>query len=312
MKRKVVKHGPSTLIISIPSAWAKKYDVKQGDELDVDEQKSRLVIDAKTQQNSKELKIDISNLPKKLIERFFINAYQLGYDKIDITYNDPKICLFLQDKIQQLWGFEIIERNDEGCIIKNIATKIDLDFDKSLRKIFFLVSGIAKTTHEAYKNGDKKLLNNIHYKDIDVNKFAYFCLRTLNKQQYVGGLEEGGHVLYHLIIKIENLADNYKKLSKMLSKIDKDKDIEKLLFELKDHYDDAFDFFYKPHKDKLNKLLEKDKKILRLIKNSFGKTKTVSKLLTLTMLSNINQTVYKIPIRTLNRLDINADFIKKL
>lgn len=307
-----MKHGPSTLIISIPSRWAKKYGIKQGDELDVDEQESRLVIDTKGEKKLPELRIDVSNLSKKLTERFLINAYQLGHDKINITYSNPKICSFLNEKIQQLLGYEIIERSDDGCVIKNIATKIDLDFDKSLKKIFLLVNGIVKTTHEAYKNGDKKLLKNLHYKDIDVNKFAYFCLRTLNKQHYVSCMEEGSHVLYHLIIRIENLADYYKKLSKMLSKIDSDKDIEKLLFELKEHYNDAFDFFYEPQKDKLSNLLDKDKKILKLIKKSFGKTKTVSKLLTLTMLSNINQSIYKIPIRTLNRLNINEDFIKEL
>ena len=33
MKRKVVKHGTSTLTVSLPSLWAKEYGLKPGDEL---------------------------------------------------------------------------------------------------------------------------------------------------------------------------------------------------------------------------------------------------------------------------------------
>ena len=35
MKRKVVQHGPSSLIVSLPNEWIKKNKIKKGDNLDV-------------------------------------------------------------------------------------------------------------------------------------------------------------------------------------------------------------------------------------------------------------------------------------
>ncbi len=44
MKRKVSLHGPSTLTVSLPSKWVKKYCIKKGDELDIEEKNSTLII----------------------------------------------------------------------------------------------------------------------------------------------------------------------------------------------------------------------------------------------------------------------------
>ncbi len=310
MKRKVVKHGPSTLIISIPSVWAKKYNIKQGDELDVDEQMSRLIIDTKKQQKFKELEIDVSKLPKKLIERFLVNIYQLGYDRVNLFYDGLKQYNIIQNKVHYLLGYEIIDRTNENCVIKNIATRMNLDFDKSLKKVFFLVNSMIENTYESYKKDDKKALKNIMHKETYINKFIYYCLRTINKKEYIGTLEEGTHVLYHLLIKIENLADSYKKLSKVLSQSDKDKEIQKLLLSIKNYYGEIHNFFYNPEKEKLHELIEIDEKILKSIKTSFRKTKTMSKLLTLTLLNNIALDMYRFPIRTLNRMKINESFMK--
>ena len=91
MKRKVVKHGPSTLIISIPSGWAKKYSVKQGDELDVDEQGSRLIIDNKGEKQLPEINMDISGLKPKMIRRFYI---------FNINYQNYLVMKLLREQMR--------------------------------------------------------------------------------------------------------------------------------------------------------------------------------------------------------------------
>jgi len=38
MKRKLVKQGGTALTVSLPAKWAKKYDLKAGDEIDLVEE----------------------------------------------------------------------------------------------------------------------------------------------------------------------------------------------------------------------------------------------------------------------------------
>ena len=37
MKRKIVKQGSATMTISLPATWIKKFNLKVGDELEIDE-----------------------------------------------------------------------------------------------------------------------------------------------------------------------------------------------------------------------------------------------------------------------------------
>jgi len=48
MKRKVTLHGPATLSVSLPLKWARMFNVKKGDELEVVEQKDSLLISPST------------------------------------------------------------------------------------------------------------------------------------------------------------------------------------------------------------------------------------------------------------------------
>jgi len=43
MKRKVSQIGPATLMVSLPSKWAKQFGVKKGSELEIEEKGNKLL-----------------------------------------------------------------------------------------------------------------------------------------------------------------------------------------------------------------------------------------------------------------------------
>src|SRR3989344_1396001 len=88
IKRKIVQHGPSTLIISLPSNWVKQNGIKKGDELDVKEEGKTLIVSVDTVATNYSLTEDISGLKPFLVTRFLGRAYQKGYDKIYLTHNN--------------------------------------------------------------------------------------------------------------------------------------------------------------------------------------------------------------------------------
>ena len=89
MKRKVVQHGASTLIISLPNKWAKTNNVKKGTELEVEERGSELVIGADTEAESEKFDINITGR-YKIAHRAISALYKAGYDQLNITFSTPE------------------------------------------------------------------------------------------------------------------------------------------------------------------------------------------------------------------------------
>src|SRR3989338_5912601 len=90
MKRKVVKQGAATLTISLPSKWGKKFDLKNGDELNLEEQGDALIVTNKNIKSLKQRQIDISDL-FPLINIALVKAYQHGHEEIKLVYNNPEL-----------------------------------------------------------------------------------------------------------------------------------------------------------------------------------------------------------------------------
>ncbi|MBI2522896.1 hypothetical protein HYW19_00750 [Candidatus Woesearchaeota archaeon] len=232
----------------MPRKWSQKYSIKKGDELEVEEQGDKIIIQITNSPSNKEITVDLSDLTPRLADRFMARAYQKGYDSITVKYNNPEIAIAVQNKVNELLGFEIMEQTKGTLIIKSISQKLNIDFDSSLRRAFLIVIDMAETCLESYKQGDKKTLENLYYKDFDVNKFCYFCLRYINKGFYG---EFGTYILYYLIEILEDAGDEYKYLASHLAKIKtKKKSLIDILFKVNELTKLGYDFFYKPEKDK--------------------------------------------------------------
>ena len=60
MKRKIIRQGHNTLTITLPTDWAKKLNLNAGDEVDLIEDNSSLVINGKQHNGFKTTTIDIT------------------------------------------------------------------------------------------------------------------------------------------------------------------------------------------------------------------------------------------------------------
>ena len=248
IKRKVIQIANSTQLISLPRKWAQKYDIKKGDELDVEEAGYQLLVKTESSPSTKEIVVDVKGLTPLLADRFVTRSYQKGYDAITAKYDNPEIAIAIQNKVKELLGFDVMEQTKDTLIIKSISSKLNIDFDSSLRRSFLIVLDMADTCLKAFTKGDKKTLENLFYKDFDLNKFCHFCLRFINKGFYT---EPGTHVLYYLIESLEDVGDEYKALADHLSKIKtKKKDLVKALSEVNELTKMSYEFFYKPEKEK--------------------------------------------------------------
>ncbi len=273
MKRKIVKHGPSTFIVSLPSKWVKKYGIDKGDEVEVAERGKTIVVSPEVTRESLGMSSDVSGLIPRLVDRLLARSYQKGYDRIELVHNDPVILETIRTKVPELIGYEIMEQSDKTCIIQSISSRIEIDFDQSLRRAFLLVKQMVESCQEAYKKCDKNALKNLHLKDLEVNRLCYFCLRQINKEHYIEPEKaQQIHILYYIIEILEDLGDACKKLANHLADCcNKNKDFINLLGLIIEQFDISYTYFYKATKDKANDAFNLFKKIDSEIERIAGK-----------------------------------------
>lgn len=260
IKRKVVLHGSSTLTISLPANWAKKFNVKKGDELDVEEQNRELRISTEKEFNRGKKEFSIKDL-KRLGKTYITSSYRQGYDEIGINYDDPNYISVIQKLISEdITGFEIIKQSKNNCLIRDLTGHSKDEFNIVLRRVWLLLTDLSKESLNAFRKNDVDLLKNIEKMDYSINKFSNYCLRLLIKQNHVNFNKTP--LYYHLIKSLEEIADQYKDLCifhlENLEKIDKK--LISIFSEVNDHLNEFHELFYKYDEQKIEDFYYKIKK----------------------------------------------------
>ena len=111
MERKIVQHGPATMMVSLPAKWIKKKGLKKGDSLFVDEKPENLILSLDKKKHKSTTSINLSSLEESSIRTVLTNAYRLGYDKINISFEKKEIFGILNKFVDMtLLGFEITKK----------------------------------------------------------------------------------------------------------------------------------------------------------------------------------------------------------
>lgn len=266
MKRKVFRLGTSTLVVSLPSKWAKKYNLGKGDELETIEKERSITFSTEKEYSQSEIEIDIRGLDKSLIRWYLTGAYVRGYDKIRILFEKQENSSVAQETINYLIGLAIVEQGNSYCIAGEISKTTSSQFDNVFRRIFLLIISVAEDSLTALKKNDKESLKGMERRDYDINKFINFCLRVLNKGTYKG--YDKTLIIYDLLQELEELGDNYKNLALDLLGVD----LKKIRKELKVIFEDInrltrdfYGLFYDFKKEKVLDLHKKKNNILNRI-----------------------------------------------
>ncbi len=232
MKRKVVQHGPATLIVSLPSKWVKKYEVDKGSELEVTEEDNRLIISTDSTPTVQEVSVDITGLDRTSIIYTIRSLYRLGYDNVKVTFKDAEVDYQRENKkvsvlsiihteVNRLIGFEIIQEREHYCEIKDLQTISTKEFDQILRRVFLLLIDASKDFVEGVKTGNVSLLETIDHKHDTITKFVSYCMRILNKKGY--SVPKKTAYYYHIVAYLDMITDVIKYAAQDAIKLKKKK-----------------------------------------------------------------------------------------
>ena len=216
MKRSLVKQGPSTLMISLPSSWIKKFNLEKGDNIELEEIDNNLVISKDEIRTKKETKINLSNYTESSIRTLIINAYRSGYDLVTINFQDEKQFQIINNTINNyLIGFEIIKKEKNKCIIENITEPSENQFEILFRKILYNISSLINTTESRLRNKEEDYTINV----LKIHQYDNFCRRVLSKRNlylnstlfwsFLTLLVHAQRELYHLNKYLDNNKVNF-------------------------------------------------------------------------------------------------------
>jgi len=206
MKRKVIQIANSTQLISLPRKWCLEHGVKKGDELEVEENGNKIQVSTAKDTLLETAKIHFSTA-EMFLQRPLMTFYRMGYDQIDITFDDQKIIQCVQDEIERLMGFEIVSQTDRSCVVKNVASAMDTEFEGILRRIFLMLIEMARDTSEALSKRNYANMEEITKRERLNNKLTIFCERILNKKGFPD--HKRLTFIYYIVCSLEHVADNF-------------------------------------------------------------------------------------------------------
>lgn len=217
MRRKVIQIADSTQLISLPRKWAVRYGIKKGDELEVEEQGSHILIE-KVGESAKPMSIDldITNLDKDTLIFLYRGLYIRGYDEIKFIFNRPtiphhrlnknvKAISVIHGEANRSTGLEIMQERENFCILKRISYYSAKEFDSVLRRSFLLLIDAAQDLYLGAKNKDFILIGTLEEKHDTITKLVLYNLRILNT---IGSKEyKKNFFLYHIVSSLDLIID---------------------------------------------------------------------------------------------------------
>ncbi len=260
MKRKIVRQGNGALTISLPASWTKRLGLKAGQELNVEEKETTLVITAEKREKETII-VDITKLNEVLVWTYLLSAYRNGYDIIKVKHKGEQTKL-IQQVVDAMLGMAITEQNnEETTIVDLMENPADREFASIFRRIFYMLEEMGDCCLEAIKKKQRDNLASIVYQDYNINKFSNFCIRMIKKKFMDGTIE-------YIVSELENIGDEYARLGLNLAKfasIRISKEMINLLREVNELFVNFHKLYYSftddaiveivEHKEKINKKL---------------------------------------------------------
>ncbi|HLC66619.1 MAG TPA: hypothetical protein VJK52_03180 [Candidatus Nanoarchaeia archaeon] len=292
MKRRVMQIADSTQLISLPRKWSLQNSVKKGDELDVELNGNKLLITYGGQQPSRAAMIDFQQLGN-FNKNYLSIAYHMGFDEVEIRFDEPKNFEEIQDRVKDCIGFEIVDQGPQYCLIRSITDVSNDEFDKVLRRVFLMLQALAKNSFDALSRGDFRHLDEVRALERTNNRLTDFCRRTLNKKGYPDAIKLP--IIYSLICDLERIADDYKHICDyyMQHPTKPGEGILRCFVQVNQYLETFAQVFYKFEKERAQSLWEMGRQLTEQLEEYFN-AKNVEERMLAHHLINITTKIYEL------------------
>jgi len=291
MERKAIQLAGKTLVVSLPSKWAKRYGIKKGDTLSVEERERSLVVNTSKEMDIKKVALELKG-PPEFIKRNIDVAYKKGTDELSLRFEDPKTRKLIEQILETTMGFEIITQEEKSCLVKSVATAVEEEFDNILRRVFLTLLSMADESYDALSKSQISRLDEIGNSEKTINKLTNFCKRILNKKGYKD--YKKSNYIYCIVWEIERIADEYSDIcTKINSKTKISSDVLQIYKETNVLLRSFYEIFYKFNENNGINITNRKKALIKKCNELMPKKKGFDSVI-LHHISNIITSTYDI------------------
>jgi len=259
MKRKLVKQGAATMMISLPSKWIKHNSLDKGDEINLEEKENNLVITTEqTLKSKQEITIEMTKENRGNLKNILTHIYRRGFDKITIKNIDSDILKELRDIVQILLGFEIIGKDANKCVLENISEPTENKYESILKKVFVIIKEDQDIILNDFKTNKYVNKQEIEESRIQGDRFVLFCRRLLIKEKN----EEDAVLEWELLTSLMRVHHGFYYMYKYASEnnVKVETEVVELLGHLKDYFELFFDAYHNKNINSIHKINDLKKK----------------------------------------------------
>ena len=179
MKRKIIKQKDS-YTITLPIEWIREFGLKEKDEVYMDFEDNIVVISTDKLKKT-ETKIKIITTAETAIRSIITNAYRLGYDKVEIEFENEEVYKIIEGITKRhLFGYEVMRKEDNKCVVEAIADLSKKNFDSIILKLFYAIQellGIASN-----KLNNKRSTLDLEEIEDKIKMYDNMCRRIITKK----------------------------------------------------------------------------------------------------------------------------------
>lgn len=197
-----MKHGPSSLTVSLPRKWLDRFGLIGGDEIEIEDSTSKLIISSKKASKKPITFVyDMKGMHPRLVNSFINSIYKSGINDIRImnvpSENRAKLKKILGERI----GMEIIEESKSEIHAVYMGTSDEESLNKAEWQIYWKLLQMIDLALEGKSYSEIKEI------DHELGKFAFFIQRNI---RHKSSGESYSFLLYERISFLEGLGDAIK------------------------------------------------------------------------------------------------------
>jgi antitoxin component of MazEF toxin-antitoxin module len=259
MQRSLVKHGDSTLMVSLPAKWIKEQGLQKGNQVNLTQKGEDILIKKVATNLTRSIAIELENESNDHIRAIIPKAYREGFNLITVTFKKRSTFKLIQSTTACLIGCEIIEHTKHKVTIKNMITEHNFNSKECIRKLVLLTKSFGEILVENIKIGKELEEEDTESLREDAYKFRNWAHLALRQHNIYEGYKE-----LFIIERVEQgitflkwLANSYNKNRSKGSK-----EFMNLLEETLTYFDICFQMYFTKDSRYMDYVLENRRRLL--------------------------------------------------
>ena len=216
MRRKIIQLAGKTLVVSIPSKWAKEHGLKKGDEIDFIPQGNHARLLIQTHEEKLKTSVNFTDIDKEAFKNIISALHRIGYDEIELLYDNPDYGSIVHEMVKDtIFGFVLINQTKRSCTIRSVSHEDEKEFLNLLKRAFIVTVSLGESISESLKNNDYANVHDYLSLEKTNNQLTNLCERIIIKNKSFS--YKDSCFFYVMSWNLEKIADDYREICKVLA-----------------------------------------------------------------------------------------------